>query len=400
MATKAPAKPVQTKEEKAAEAKLSPEAVLGGILAAHPEDHYNYEEEVVYRVSTGSLNMDLEMAGGIGPGLFSTQGPFETGKTSFTLEVMRNFLKTVPNSRGFYIKSEGRLSKEMQERSGITFVFGKWITVEGKKVFDTSDWVDGTCFVLESNIYETCLNAMRALVTKNPLKKRYMFFVDSMDGMTLKDDMPKDLEGGVKVAGAPLLTKRFLQKMANAMAKRGHICAISGQVSANIQLDPYSPAPQRSGPGGGGSAKDHWSNFILVFPKRIQDDYILEKPDQKQDRFKNKILGHQCKIRIVKSPNEKSNITVTYPIRYGRTGGKSVWIEAEVVDMLMTFQLLVKNGTWLKIAEVLVKELEENSLKDVPAQLQGADQWRTVLESRPDVTTYLFERFKKMVSST
>jgi RecA/RadA recombinase len=395
MAKAAPAKPTTAEKadkvaaDKAAEqAKtMAPEALLAAELKRAPEDHLNYEEAVTYRVSTGTLNMDIETGGGISPGLVTVSGPFESGKTSFTLTCMKNMLDTVPNSRGFYVKAEGRLSPEIQARSGIKFVF------------KAEEWVDGTCFVLETNVWEFCLNTLRTLVSNNPLKKRYFFFIDSMDGMTLKDDIAKDVGTANRVAGGPLLTKQFLQKMGNAMGKRGHIAVVAGQVSAAIQLDPYTAAAPRSGPGGGGNAKDHWSNHIFIFKGKTQGDYILEDPDARTDRFKNKILGHNVSILIRKSPNEKSNVTVTYPVRYGRTNGDSVWREYEIVDMLLMFKQMTKSGSWLKLSDELVKELDEKGLKDVPAQLQGIDNWRKELEKRKDLTDYLFNRFRAMVAS-
>ncbi len=391
----APAKPSTTeKADKAAAAEaeklsktMSPEALLAAEMKRSPEDHLNDEEAVFYKASTGSLNMDMETGGGVGPGVFVVTGPYESGKTSFTLACMKNMLATVENSRGFYVKAEGRLSEEMKARAGVRFVY------------KPEEWVDGTCFVLETNVWEFTLNTLRALVSKNPLKKRYFFFIDSMDGMTLRDDLAKDVGTANKVAGGPLLTKQFLQKMANAMAKRGHICAVAAQVSAAIQLDPYSPSAPRSGPGGGGNAKDHFANFIFVFSPKNQGDYILEDPEARVDRFKNKVLGHNVKILIKKSPNEKSNTPVTYPVRYGRSNGDSVWREYEIVDALLMFQLLTKSGSWLKLAETLAKELlEKGGFADVPAQLQGVDNWRKMLETRKDVADYLFKRFHDMVA--
>ena len=382
---------------------ITPESILAAEMSANKGDHLNYEDEIYYKVSTGSLNMDIEMGGGVNPGVFVVSGEFETGKSSFTLACMKNMLDTVPNSRGFYVKAEGRLSPEMRERSGIKFVFGKWITNEaGKKVFDVSDWKDGTCFVSETNVWEFTLNNLRRFVAENDSKKRYFFFIDSMDAMSLRDDIAKEVGTANRVAGGPLLTKQFLQKMANAMAKRGHICALAGQVSAAIQLDPYTPAQRRSGPGGGGNAKDHWGNFIFVFKGKTQKDFILEKPSEKPDRITNAILGHNVNVLFKKTPNEKSNITVSYPVKYGRKDGKSVWVEYEIVDALLMFQLLVKppKGSWLNLSENLQAELKENNLNDVPEQLQGIDNWRKFLEERQDVTEYLFAKFKKLIGQT
>ena len=376
-----------TKDDKKNEGS-TPESILMSELNSNKADHLNFEEEVYYKVSTGSLSMDIETGGGVNPGVFVVSGPFESGKTSFTLACIKNMLDTMPNARALYVKSEGRLSPEMRARSGIKFVF------KGE------EWADGTCFVLETNVWEFTLNILRKLISDNELKKRYFFFIDSMDGMSLRDDIIKDVGTANKVAGGPLLTKQFLQKMANAMAKRGHICALAGQVSAAIQLDPYSPNQPRSGPGGGGNAKDHWGNHIFVFRQHTTQDMILQKPAEKPDRITNLVLGHHVKILIKKSPNEKSNITVSYPVKYGRTDGKSVWVEYEVVDALLMFQQLSKKGSWLSLDEKLVKELEERGFKDVPTQLQGIDNWRRYLEDNEEVAKYLFNKFRGMIGGT
>ena len=97
---------------------LSPNDLIKSFLKSTEKDHYNYVESYDYQVSSGSLKLDFALGGGLGPGLHRFTGLNEGGKTSEALEVMKNFLKTVPNSRGFYIKAEGRLTKQMRERIG------------------------------------------------------------------------------------------------------------------------------------------------------------------------------------------------------------------------------------------------------------------------------------------
>jgi RecA/RadA recombinase len=380
--------PIKKPAKENEEPKITPESILGSELTRNKEDHLNFEEEVYYKVSTGSLSMDIETKGGVNPGVFVVSGPFESGKTSFTLSCIKNMLDTMPDARALYVKAEGRLSPEMQERTGIKFVF------------KAEEWVDGTCFVLETNVWEFTLNILRRLIVENEAKRKYFFFIDSMDGMSLRDDIVKDVGTANKVAGGPLLTKQFLQKMANAMAKRGHICALAGQVSANIQLDPYSPTAPRSGPGGGGNAKDHWGNHIFIFRPKSQSDLILEKPSEKPDRLTNPIVGHKVKILIKKSPNEKSGITVEYPVKYGRSEGKSVWTEYEIVDALLMFDLLKKKGSWLAIDESIRKELADAGHGEVPVQIQGLDNWRKYLEDNPGVSKHLFTKFQKMIGGS
>ncbi len=362
----------------------TPESILAAELSGNKNDHHNFAEEVYYRVSTGSLTMDNVTGGGITPGVVGVGGAYETGKSSFVFSCMKNMLDKIPGSRGMVFKAESRLSKEMQERAGIKFVF------------KADEWVDGTCFVVESNIYEFIVNLLRQLIMNNEAKKKYFFFIDSLDGLILKNDMAKELGENNKVAGVPLLSKQFLQKMAIAMTKHGHICALASQVSANIQIDQYSGEPPRQLSGGGGNAKNHYSNFLFEFKQRNQSDLILENQALKPDRLTNKIIGHLCKIQIKKSPNEQTGNTVSYPIKYGRSGGTSVWKESEITDMMLMFNLLSKSGSWFSIAETLGKELSEAGFTDVPVKLQGLDNWRKWLEANEPVTNYLFEKFTKI----
>ena len=149
----------------------TPNELMSSFLKNNEKDHYNYEDHHDYKVSTGSLVVDYELGGGLGPGLHRFTGINEGGKTSEALEVMKNFLKSVPNGRGFYIKAEGRLTKEMISRSGVDFIF------------DSEEWEDGNCFVFECNIYETVVEALRMLVGKNESNAKYCFVLDSVDGL-------------------------------------------------------------------------------------------------------------------------------------------------------------------------------------------------------------------------
>ena len=133
---------------------LDSKNLVGNFLKNNKEDHFNYEEQVSYRVSSGSLEFDHHLDGGFGPGLHRFVGMNEGGKTSASLEVMKNFLK-MPKSKAVYFKAEGRLSDEMIKRCGVKFVFTH------------EEWEEGTCFVFESNIYETVVDLMRQLVSSN-----------------------------------------------------------------------------------------------------------------------------------------------------------------------------------------------------------------------------------------
>jgi RecA/RadA recombinase len=366
----------------------SPANQLDTFLKAHDQEHYNFEKEVNYRVSSGSLNLDMEI-GGFGPGVHRLVGPPSAGKTSEFLEIMRNFFMTVPNSYGVYIKTEGRLSEEMIKRSGLTFVT------------EAAQWKPGTVFVFKCNVYETIIGFIRTLISakNNTTQARYMIGVDSADAVNLKADLSKDIEEGIKVAGSPLLTKQFLQKCALGMAIFGHMTFFLGQVSSEIKIDPYAKTIPRQVGGSGGNAVQHFANEVLDYMEGYAGNLIKEIPDKQPDRFKNKILGHVCKVRIAKSDKEKRHVVVEIPIRYGQSGGASIWREREIRDQLLAWGLLERTGAWYNLNEGLAKELSSVSKNDVPTKFQGEDNVFKWLDEDKAVTKYLYDLFLKKVLS-
>ena len=369
------------------EKKITSNEILDSFLKQNSEDHYNFEETVDYKVSSGSLQLDLQLGGGFGPGLHRFVGFSEGGKSSQSLEVMKNFLLQIPNSKGFYIKAEGRLSPEMQKRSGVKFVFS------------AEEWTAGTCFVFESNIYETVVSAMRQLVSKNEENVKFCFILDAVDGLIAKNDMDKSFEESSKVAGGAVIAATFMKKLSIALAKRGHMAIFISQVRADIKLDPYSKAPIRQTSATGGNALLHFANWILEFEPRFKSDIILKNPSDKSiDLEKNPPIGHWAKVTVKKSPNEKTNLTIPYPIRYGRTGGKSIWIEKEIVDLLLAWELVNKSGAWFSPSEDFLQLLSENSLQ-FPAKIQGEAALFKVVEEDAALLQFLIEYFRKMISN-
>jgi RecA/RadA recombinase len=360
---------------------------LKAFLKSNKDDHYNFEEEIYYKVSSGSLNLDFVMGGGFSPGLHRFIGMNEGGKTSEALEVMKNFLKTVKDSRGLIIKAEGRLGKEVQERSGIEFVS------------DADSWKDGNCFVFESNIFETVSELMLELVKNNPENKRYLFILDSVDGLMPKNDAGKTLSDATKVAGGAVISSVLMKKMSIALAKRGHMAIFISQVRSDIKLDPYSANKDiRQTTATGGNALLHYANWIIEFEPRFNKDLILEKPNERYDAIKNKIIGHTAKVSIKKSTNETTNNKVEYPIKHGRKHGTSIWREYEIIDQLLAWQFITAKGAWITVGDEIIKELKENDL-DLQKQHQGMDNFRKYLEENTKITDFLFEKYKKLIPS-
>lgn len=372
---------------------------LAKYLNANKTEHFNYVEDVDYAISTGSLSLDVEL-GLLRPSMIRLVGPSSAGKSSFAFNVAKEFLATVPNSRVLYVKAEAKLSAEIQERSGLVFTK------------DPTTWRNGTVFVFESNIYEVVIGLIRELISNNPNKHVYMFILDSMDGLNLREDSVKAIDQAVRVAGQPKITKEFLQKVSVAMTKYGHMCFFLSQVSAEINLSPYTKTVPRQVGGAGGSAVQHFASHVLEFQNWYESDLILEKPEERLNRITNKALGHMCKIKIIKTDREKRYTVVEIPIKHLQTGGGSIWREREIGDAMLMWHLITKTnpaaekkegveakkgGSWLYFAPILISELAEKGIPPLPEKVQGLNQLYDLLESRRDVSDYLFQKFRAMV---
>ena len=360
---------------------------LLSFLKENKEDHYNFEDEVYYKISTGSLNLDIATSGGLSPGLHRFIGMNEGGKTSEALEVAKNFLKTVNNSRALLFKAEGRLSKEIKERSGIKFVT------------DPKEWIDGTCFVFECNVFETVSELMKDLIQSNDEDKKYIFILDSVDGLITKGDKDKTLSEATKVAGGAVISSMLMKKISLALSKRGHMAIFISQVRSDIKLDPYAANKDvRQTTATGGNALLHFANWILEFEPRYNKDLILEKPNEKYDPIKNKIIGHNVKISIKKSTNESTNSKVQYPIKYGRKEGSSVWKEYEVIDQILSWEFAIAKGAWVTFSDEIIDELKKANI-DLKKQHQGMDNLRLYLEENKEITDYFYNKFIKTLAS-
>jgi RecA/RadA recombinase len=360
---------------------------LLSFLKDNKEDHYNFQEETYYKVSTGSLNLDIATSGGLCPGLHRFIGMNEGGKTSEALEVAKNFLKTIDQSRALLFKAEGRLSKEVKERSGIKFVT------------DPKEWVDGTCFVFECNIFETVSELMKDLIQSNDENKRYIFILDSVDGLVTKNDKEKTFSEATKVAGGAVISSMLMKKISLALSKRGHMAIFISQVRSDIKLDPYAANKEvRQTSATGGNALLHFANWILEFEPRYNKDLILEKPNEKYDPVKNKIIGHNVKIAIKKSTNETTNSKVQYPIKYGRKDGSSVWREYEIIDQILSWEFATAKGAWVTFSDEIIEEFKKSNI-ELKKQHQGIDNLRSYLEQNKEITNYFYTKFINTLAS-
>ena len=351
---------------------FNPVDQIQSYLKDHKDEHFNFEEAPSYVVSSGSLLLDNEMSGGLRPGVIRDSGISEGGKTSNALSFARNFQKTLDKGMVVYIKSEGRLSPDMIARSGVDTSPEKW-------------------FVYKSNIFESVLQLMRELIMNNPTDHKYFFIIDSMDAMVPKKDMDRSFEDSDKVAGGSVLSSNFLKKMALGLSTKGHICFMISQVRSKVSVNQYEKTDPNLTNASGGNALLHYSDWILEFQQRFKGDLIPAKSDKPE--------GHYCKVIFRKTANERTGTVVRYPIKYRRTDGKSIWVEYEVLQFMMEWDMVDVKGPWIIINESIIEELKKAGI-EMESKHQGVDNFRKYLEKNTKGCQYLFEKFRNALSPT
>jgi RecA/RadA recombinase len=360
------------KKNKTSSSGVTPQQQIQAYLEQHKGDHYNFEEERTYTVSSGSLLLDIEMGGGIKPGIIRASGVAEGGKTSCALAFARNFQK-MDNAMVIYVKAEGRLSKEMVERSGVSTDENKW-------------------FVYKCNVYESVIDFMRQMVKDNPSDTRYMFIIDCMDALVPRGDLEKSADEAIKVAGGALLSSDFLKRMALGLGIRGHICYMVSQVRTKVSINPYEKTDPKLTNASGGNAMLHYSDWILEFQPRYVKDIISTQPAGKGEQ-----LGHWCKVIFRKSSNEKTGTEVRYPIKYRASSGKSIWVEKEVADMMLAWDMATVKGAWVTISDEIIEEVKKEQGMEVKKQHQGMDNFSKYFEENPELGKYLFSKFRNVL---
>ncbi len=360
------------------------------FLKENERDHYNFYTPTFYKISTGSLRLDSALDGGLTPGIHRFGGSSEGGKTSEALEVIGNFLETIPNSKGLIVKAEGRLGDKIKKRSSIKFVE------------NAEDWVAGTCFVLKSNVYDTVAQFIYDLVQQNEEDFKYIFLIDSLDGLMLKADMQKSIAGdeSVKVCGPNVLTKLLFKKLSLPMSELGHMMIVITQIIAKIQVGGHGgQAPEQlSISGGGGNAAIHFSNFILTFLPRYKKHLITS--DGKDPNFKFSecnIIGHKVRVALEKTENEKSKTEVEYPVKYAtETDVGGIWTELEIKDSLISYGFLNFKGAWGGFSDLAKEKMALAGITNIPEKFHGEAKFNEYV-SQPQVLTFWKEALRKRI---
>jgi hypothetical protein len=383
----AKAKAAQTEEAGA----VTSQDILGEFLNEHKNEHFAFIQPKHTRISTGSLILDSLVAVRSGGVVRLVGKGAELGKSSEAFVLADNFMKTMPKAKVLYIKAEARLTPEIIARSGL-----KW-------VFTSAEWVEGTVFCYPCNVFENMAELLEKVLPQMYEAGEHLgVIIDSLDGLMLRADRTKDLWStkaeSPKVAGVPLLTKLLFRRLGLPITHYDVLMMVTGQFSADIKLDPYSAGVPRQADSAGGNAIAHQSDYVFEYLPRYQGDMILEDPTQKPDYQKNKTVGVYATLTIKKSGTDVTGTRVRIPIKKGRVGN-AIWVEREIVEMMLGWELITKAGSWLSIDAKVRAEIEEATGVKLPEKVQGLDKCYTMLETEPKATQFLFDKFCSLISA-
>lgn len=385
----------RSKTEKTEEVVDSVQLAAKAFIKNNKTDIYN-DPMPSYKVSTGVFSLDYLLGGGLPSGAITRLlGVPGSGKTSAALLVIKNFFETRERARVIIFPTEARLTENLKTRSGLKFIDGDEDHID--------QWENKSVLILNTNVYEKIANLIISLVKTNgmrPKKERenFLIFIDSMDYLVLQSDLEKEIGEARKVAGPQYMTKMLWSVLALPFNSDSHMFLATSQQSAAPKIDKYAKDPLRQGSSSGGTNIQYQSTVVLEFLPKYESDDILENDKLNYCEKTNKRIGSTIRGIIHKSDNETARCKFEYKIKFGRKDGSSVWVENDITDWLVSFELLYREtgkGAWYKVRETLLTELKIVD-KEISEQFQGLENFRNYLENNPLITDYLY---KKMLNS-
>jgi RecA/RadA recombinase len=319
-------------------------------------------------ITTSSFEFDQRLGGGFRDSGWSRfYSDPECGKTSIALKWGANWQnKYKGDAYVLFFNAEGRITRELIERSGID------TSKERFKIVDT-------------NNYEAIFTITEKAVLENSSGRRYFVIVDSSDACERQIDKGKQFGDADKIAGGASIISAAGRRLSLLFNVTGHHLFISSQVRDKMATGPMAGKGEQKAPSGGNAPK-FYSSLTCQIKTPWTDRYIYENPSD----TKSKIIGRICEIKLIKTPNESTGSTVFYPVKYGLVGG--VW---RAYEAFMVSQAcgIISGTTWLTIEDSFYDDMQKNGIS-VEQKFQGEKAGRNLFDENPALVEYVFEKAK------
>lgn len=352
--------------------------IIDSIAADFKKDCYGTRsgEEIKQQdiITTSSFWMDYTLGGGFRAGSWSRfYSDPELGKTSMALCWGRNWQdKYGDNARVIYFNAEGRVNRDLLERTGID---------TGKDRFR----------IIDTNVYETIYDITERLIKESDSKVKYFFIVDSTDACLKKDDAIKGFGDSAKIAGGAAILSAAGKRLSLLFNCSGHHLFLCSQIRDTMATGPMAGKGVTKAPSGGHAPK-FYSSLSGQIIKPWSGTYIYENPSDK----KSNRIGVMTKIRLDKTPNESTGRVVEIPIQYGLKGG--VWRAYEAMMIAQSWNIYKSGGTWWEVNEQWVPEMEKYEIT-VETKVQGEKKLRELFDSSPKLVEFCLEKGKIMAAT-
>jgi hypothetical protein len=321
------------------------------------------------KITTGSLIFDQILEGGYRCGWSRFSSPEECGKTSQGLVWGKNWQKHFPeNGMVIYFNAEGRITKDLLDRSGI----------------DTSK---NKFRIIDSNNGDFIFDLTEKLILDNPNGLRYFWIYDSSDAMKRSQDEGKGFSEPEKIGGQATLNSAAGRRLSLPISIKGHHLYMCSQIRAKMAT---GPAGGGSAPSGGNAPK-FYSSLTGEIAKPWSDTFLYENPSDKKSR----IIGRMVTIKLKKTPNEKSDMPVEFPVKYGLIGG--VWRNYESMMMAQMWDFYKAQGTWFTINEEFAQELSENKI-EFETKVQGEKNLINLFDNNQKLSEYVIDKVSKLTA--
>lgn len=322
-------------------------------------------------ITTSSFFFDDALGGGFHGGSWARflSDP-EAGKTSMALCWGRNWQQKYPEN-GFvvYFNAEGRITKDLLERTGVD---------TNKQKFR----------IIDCNNADVIYTIVERLLTQNQDELKYFVIIDSTDSCQRSIDIGKNLGESEKIGGGATIASaagKRLSLMFNRLG--GHFLFLCSQVRDKLNMGKPGVVGKDAS---GGNAPKFYSSLIGQIKTPWTETYIYENPSDN----KSKIIGREVEIKLLKTYNEKTGTVVKYPVKYGLKGG--IWRSYEAMMMCQAWNFYIKSGPYFKIDDAFAEELKKNNV-NFEITLHGEKALRDFFDMNLDIVNYVFEKGKNLI---
>lgn len=322
------------------------------VLGTDSDDEYDLQ-----RVSSGSVNLDLALGGGIPVGrIIEYYGKESVGKTTMALIAMREFQKAFPDKYVSFIDIEHALQKELPIELGLDM--NKLTLTKDLTGEETFDLIEALAL---SDLYSCiCVDSVAALLPTSEQE-------NNMDQQSM----------GLQ---ARLITKG-LRKITPILDAHNVTLIFLNQL--RDQIGGFSAYGTPTNTTGGKGLK-----FFCSVRVEFKKGEPIKDPVTKDD------VGHIVNSKCVKNKTALPNKVSSFTLLYGHGIDKVI----EVADYLVLVNLLSKGGAWFSF-----KDSEGNVIKDnkgTDLKFQGKDKVVDYLRENEDFFEYLLDDLENGVATT